>query len=90
MSRGAVDLVVERLLVDGLDLTPEQAGELGRLLEEELRPIVAGGGPSALAADGITAVIPVSLKQPPDLRALARELAKQVAARAMRAGAGHG
>ncbi len=89
MSRGALDLVVDRLVVDGLDLPPERGEELARLVEEELRPIVAGGAYSALREGTVSSVQPLSLTQPLDLRELARALARRIAARAMEAGGGH-
>jgi hypothetical protein len=87
---GAVDLVVERLLLEGVDLPPERGDELVRLLEEELRPLVAGGGLSALPGEGLSEAIPTSFGQPVDLRALARVMARRVARGILEAGGDHG
>jgi hypothetical protein len=87
---GAVDLVVDRLLIEGVDLTPERGAELVRLLEEELRPLVAGGGLSALPDEGLSEAKPTSFGQPVELRTLARVMARRVARGILEAGGDHG
>jgi hypothetical protein len=89
VSPAAVELVIERILLEGLELNQEQAGELRRLIVEELRPLVAGGGGSALPAEGVADVTPVALSDPPELRALARAVARRVVQRAHSVGGGH-
>ena len=83
-----VDLVVERLVLEGLDLIPEQAATLARLVEAEVRRIVDGG--QFTASRTADAVAPVTLSEPQHLPALARVLAQRIADEALSAVVGHG
>lgn len=89
-SGGAMDLVIDRLLIEGVELPPERGEELLRLLEEELRPVLAGGGPSAASDPGLAEAKPTSFGQPVDLRELARVMARRVAQGILDAGGDHG
>ena len=90
MSVPALDLVVERLVLEGIPLTPEQASTLARLVEEELRLLAAGGGLSDNGDAFIVDLKPVALSQPPDLPALSRVLARRITAETKRAMVNYG
>ena len=89
MNGPGLNLVVERIVLDGITLPPEQASALARLVEDELRLLASGGGifddNDALLLD----VKPITLLEPPDLPALARVLARRIAAEVRRARVDH-
>jgi len=80
VSGPVLDLVVERLVLEGLALTPEQASTLAGLVEAELRLLAAGGGLPGGGDAFFVDVKPAALSQPPDLTALSRVLAQRIAA----------
>lgn len=90
MTGRGVDLVVERLVLEGLDLIPEQAATLVRLIEAEVRRIIDGGRLTAARTVSATNVQPIALAQPPDLSALARLLAERITDEALSGVVGHG
>ena len=78
MRSPAVDLVVERLVVEGFDLIPEQGATLAVLVEDELRRLAAAGGLSGGRRVALADALPAALALPPDLPAMARALAQHI------------
>jgi hypothetical protein len=78
----ALDLVVDRLVLEAVSLSSDQAGELARLIEDELRRVVAEGAAPGGRRSPLVEVKPIALAEPADPRALARALAERVAAEA--------
>jgi hypothetical protein len=78
----ALDLVVDRLVLEAVSLSSDQVGELAGLIEEELRRVVAEGAAPGGRRSRLVEVKPVALAEPADPRALARALAERVAAEA--------
>ena len=89
MTDRGLDLVVERLVLDGIELSSDQAATLGALVEAEVRRIVDGGRLTAPRTVGAIDVNPIALS-PPDLSALARVLAERITDEALGGVAGHG
>lgn len=81
MSAARVDLVIDRLVVDGLDLSAAEADELARRVERELRRL-AGPTRARNRHVGLLEAKPLSLADPADTQALARALAERIAAEA--------
>lgn len=80
MSAARVDLVIDRLVVEGLDLTSAEADDLARRVERELRRLA---DPTARARSRHVALLeakPLSLGEGSDPQALARVLAERIAA----------
>ncbi len=90
MTDRSLDLVVERLVLDGIELAPDQAATLGALVEAEVRRIIDGGRLTASRMVGAIDVYPIALSQPPDLAALARVLAERITDEALSGVSGHG
>jgi hypothetical protein len=86
----AVDLVVERLVLEAAELTQEQAGELAGLVQEELGRILAGAGWQGDRRLTLGEVKPVGLAVAADPRLLARVLAQRIAGEADLSGWVHG
>lgn len=86
MTGPGTDLVVERLVLDGVDLDPERARRLARLVEDELREVLAAGGLGGHGGSTLTDAAPVSLGDPVDLDALARTLVRRIVRQASLAG----
>lgn len=82
MRPPAVDLVVDRLVLEGDLLSPEQAGELAELVQEELGRMLAEGRRADHRRSSLVDVKPVALASPAEPRGLARALAERVAAEA--------
>jgi hypothetical protein len=86
----AVDLVVDRLVLEGGSLDADEAGDLARLIEEELGLLLAEGGRAGHRRSSLVDAKPVALASPADPRALARALAERIAAEAGLPGRLHG
>lgn len=82
MNAQAVDLVIDRLVLAGVEMSPEQAGTLSGLLEQELRRILNGTRDLRPHDRSLAEALPVSFAQPEDLSVLARVLAERIAAEA--------
>jgi hypothetical protein len=89
-GRGALDLSIDRLVLDGLDPSEEAATTLGDLVATELRRILDGGGSGGAGATAGAEREPIILSTPPDVSALARVLAERIAAQTDVAGAWDG
>jgi hypothetical protein len=76
---GGIDLSIERLVLDGIDLPADAVATLPALVESELRRILDGGSMSSSSV-GPDELRPIVLSTPPDVPALARELAARIAA----------
>jgi hypothetical protein len=81
MTGAGLDLSIDRLVLDVPGLPEEAAVTLGRLVEDELRQIFDGGGPSSIGSARAELELLV-LSTPPDVPALARALAGRIADRA--------
>lgn len=90
MSDRGFDLVVDRLVLEGINLSPDQATALGVLVEAEVRRIIDGGRLTASRTTGEIDAHPIALSEPPDLRALARVLAERITDEALGGVSGHG
>lgn len=82
MSAGRIDLVIDRLVVEGIDLTRGDADELARLVEEELGRIVDAGARPRGRDVSLVQAMPDSLGERADMPALARALAERIATEA--------
>lgn len=82
MSAARIDLVIDRLVVEGVDLAHGEADTLVRLVEEELRRLTDAGDRPQSRDVALIDAKPLSLGEPADLRVLARALAERVAAQA--------
>jgi len=81
---GGIDVSIDGLILDGIDLPADAVPRFGGLVEAELRRIVDGAAAgSGSAPDELR---PILLTTPPDVPALAREIAERIAARATIAG----
>jgi hypothetical protein len=89
-QRGALDLSIDRLVLDGLDLSAEAATTLSGLVASELRRIIDGGGSGSASATAGAEREPLILSSPPDVPTLARVLAERIAAESGVAGAWDG
>jgi hypothetical protein len=83
----ALDLSIDRLVLDGLDLPSDAAETLRARVESELGRILHGRGTTTSARPELE---PIVLGSPPDMLALARVLAARIADEADRAGAWDG
>ena len=90
MTPVAIDLVVDRLVLEVGALTDTQAAGLAVLVEEELRLALAGGRIQDDRSLTVGDVMPVGLSGPADPRLLARLLAQRIAAAADLPGWVHG
>jgi hypothetical protein len=81
---GGFDLAIERLVLDGIDLPADAIPTFAGLVEAELRRILDGAAASSWSAPD--ELRPILLSAPPDVPALARELAERIAAGAAAAG----
>ena len=58
MNGRSLDLVIERRVLEGIPLTPEQASTLARLVEEGVKPVVAAARlPSSSPSSSASAVM---------------------------------
>lgn len=82
MNPPRIDLVVERLVIAGIDLTPDQAAELGALVEDALRTLVVQARVPATRTVGLAEATPTGLAHPVDHRSLARVVAERIVSQA--------
>ena len=75
---GGIDLSIDRLVLDGVELPADAVATFPALVERELRRILDGGSVSSPSA-GPDELRPIVLSTPPDVPALARELAARIA-----------
>jgi hypothetical protein len=84
---GALDLVVDRLVLEGVSLPAAAMASLSAIVEAELRRIFDGGGPPTVGSVVDGERRPLLLATPPGVPALGRELAERIAAQVRANGA---
>jgi hypothetical protein len=89
MTARGVEIAIDRLVLDGFDMAPEQSEMLVRLVEAEVRRIVDGGRLTATRTMSAAQIQPLALSDPPDLPALARALAERITDEAADGVVGH-
>jgi hypothetical protein len=81
VSGDVLELAIDRLVLDGVELPADAMATFSALVERELRRILDGGGPATggWAAAPAAELRPLILSTPPDVSALARDLAERIA-----------
>ncbi|HEU0237003.1 MAG TPA: hypothetical protein VFR14_11250 [Candidatus Limnocylindrales bacterium] len=80
MSGDALEVAIDRLVLDGVELPADAVATFSALVERELRRILDGGGPAAGGWAAAPAELrPLILSTPPDVPALARDVAERIA-----------
>jgi hypothetical protein len=80
MSADRIDVVIDRLVVDGLDLDRADLEELAPLITEELRRLAGTGGALGTRTATLLELRELSADEAADPRAIARALATRIAA----------
>jgi hypothetical protein len=86
MSGGALDVAIDRLVLDGVLIPADAVATLGELIESELRRILDGGGRPGEGSSVGAELDPLILTNPPDVPKLVRDLAERIADAAATAG----